>query len=390
MPERKNQHYVPQFYLDAWATDEMVDTLVLESGDVFNQHLTEVCARNYFYGNPVVEGELANLEGYHSWPIKELRETSSLTDLSDTYLKLLYSFVTTQRLRTKSVKSDIEAGEEFLKEGVEDDLEHGRYEDKITWTDDLTDEEKKEQLVDGNLLGIHHQHLVRGIFGFIGLSDLSAVMLRNTTSREFVVSDAPVIHDNIRFKQVWGPGTIGLANRGLQIFCPIGPHRVLLLYDPAVYRFDCNSKQQVVLEETEVVNEVNLLQFHNADSIIMFNSCSEEYVSGLLDRMGEARRRDKRTEELETEKDLSFETEYAPHQQAPGISPDLPSCTVYSETGFETQRGSCRVEEHTRLVHSIFQEAVFSDVSVIYAIRFLCDLLDLDGCDRVLRSDQDS
>ncbi|WP_240756954.1 hypothetical protein [Natronorubrum bangense] len=44
----------------------MVDTLVLESGDVFNQHLTEVCARNYFYGNPVVEGELANLEGYHS------------------------------------------------------------------------------------------------------------------------------------------------------------------------------------------------------------------------------------------------------------------------------------------------------------------------------------
>jgi len=338
-----------------------------------------VCARNYFYGNPVVEEELANLEGYHSRPIKELREISSLTDLSDMHLKLLYSFVTTQRLRTKAIKSDIKSGKEFLKEGVEDDLEHGRYEDKITWKDNLTDEEKKEQLVDGNLLGIHQQHLVRGIFGFIGLSDLSAVMLRNTTSREFVVSDAPVIHDNPRFKQVQGPGMIGLANRGLQIFCPIGPHRVLLLYDSAVYGFDCNSKQQILLKETGVVDEVNLLQFHNADSIIMFNSCSEEYVSGLLGRMDEARRRDKRTEKLETESGLSFETEYAPHQQAPGISPGLPSCTVYSETGFQTRRSSCRVEEHTRLVNSIFQEAVFSDVSVIYAIRFLCELLNLDG-----------
>lgn len=378
MPERKNQHYVPQFYLHAWATDERVNTFHLESRNVFDQPLTQVCARNYFYGNPVVEGELADLEGYHSWPIKELRKTRSLTDLSDMYRKLLYSFVTTQRLRTKSVKSDIEVGEGFLKEGVEDDLEHDRYEDRITWTDDLTDEEKKEQLVDGNLLGIHHQHLVRGIFGFIGLSDLSAVMLRNATQKEFVVSDAPVIHDNPRFKQVKGPGTIGLANRGLQIFCPIDPYRVLLLYDPAVYSFDSNSKQQVVIEEAGVIDEVNLLQFHNADSIIMFRDCSEEYISCLLERMDEARRRDTRTEELETENGLSFEAEYAPHQQAPVISPKLPGCTVYSIIGFETLRSSCRVDEHTEVTHSVFAEAVFSDVSVIYAIRLFRELLDLD------------
>lgn len=379
MPDRKNQHYVPQFYLDAWAVDKRVDTQVLESGTVFNQSRTEVCARNYFYGNPAVEGELADLEGYHSWPIKKLRQDSSLTDLSDTYLKLLYSFVTTQRFRTKSVKSDIEFAEEFLEEGVKKDLERDRCEDKIERETELTDEEKKKQLVDGHLIGIHHQQLVRAIFGFIGLSDLEAVMLRNVTDKEFVVSDAPVVHDNPRFKKIRGPGMIGLGNQGLQVFCPLGPSRILLLYDPWVYSFDCNSKRQVLVEDSEVVDELNLLQYHNADSIIMFRDCSEEYIFGLLERMDEARQREKRTDELNTENGLSFEQEYAPHQQAPGISPGLPDYTVYSDIGFKKRRSSSSIERQIQVSNKVFQEAVFSDVSVIYAIRLLRELLDLDG-----------
>lgn len=378
MVDRKNQHYVPQFYLDAWAVDKKVSTLVLEIRKTFNQSRTEVCARNYLYGGPAVEAELADLEGYHSWPIKELQRDSSLIDFSDTYLKLLYSFITTQRFRTKSVKSDIESAEEFLKEGVKKDLDNAKWENKIEWETEMTDEEKKKQLVDGHLIGIHHQLLVRAIFGFIGLSDLEAVILRNVTDKEFVVSDAPVVHDNPRFKQIRGPGTIGLGNQGLQIFCPLGPSQILLLYDPWIYNFNYNSKRQVLVDDSEVIDELNLLQYHNADSIIMFRDCNKEYIFGLLERMDEARQREKRTEELDTENGLSFEQEYAPHQQAPSISPRLPDYTVYSNTSFKNRRSSSNIERQIQVSNKVLQKAVFSDVSVIYAIRLLQELLDLE------------
>lgn len=378
MVEQKNQHYVPQHYLRAWATDEKLNVLPLSSGETFRETTRSVCSRNYFYGNPpTVETELANLDGHHANPVRELRRGDELTDLSDQYVKLLLSFITTQRSRTKATKEDIRGGEKFLRDAVKDDMEADRYRDRITWTSDLNEKEKEDTLVDATLLGTHHHIITLGIFGYIGIGDLQGVMLCNVTDREFIISDTPVVFDNPRYKPEYGTVPAGLGNRGLQIFCPISPNRVLFLYDPQVYRFDPNSKKQVLIKSPDVVDELNLLQFHNAENIVMFDSSTEDYIQNLHDRIDEARRREEITIPLETEVMEREKLDNVPAYQAPKISPSLPNCTTMTHLSYERRRPSCQAQKCQNLIHRIFNEVGSPDVAIIYGIRFFEEQLAL-------------
>lgn len=377
MVERRNQHYVPQHYLRAWSTDEKLNVLPLSTGETFRETTRSVCSRNYFYGNPpTVETELANLDGHHANPVRELRRGDELTDLSDQYVKLILSFITTQRSRTKATKEDILGGEDFLRDAVKDDMEADRFRDRITWTSDLNEKEKVDTLVDISLLGTHYYIITLGIFGYIGIEDLQGVMLCNVTDREFIISDAPVVLDNPRYKPEYGTVPVGLGNRGLQIFCPISPSRVLLLYDPQVYRFDHNSKKQVLIKSPDVVDELNLLQFHNAENIVMFDS-NEDYIQDLHDRINEARRREEITMSLQTETKVREEVDNVPAYQAPKLSPSLPNCTTMTYLPYEKRRQRCQTQECQNLVHRIFNEAVAPDVAIIYGIRFFEEQLGL-------------
>ncbi|RZV05078.1 uncharacterized protein DUF4238 [Natrinema hispanicum] len=379
MPEKKNQHYVPKHYLRAWATDGKLNVLPLSAGKIFPDTTDSVCSRNYFYGNPpVVEDELANLDGYHAHPFRELRNGDDLTDLSQQRIELLLSFITTQRTRSRATKEDIEQGYDFLKGAVEDDMGADRYGDKIEWKDDFDEEEKMEKLVEAHLLGVHHFLIAQGIFGYIGIKDLDGVMLCNVTDQEFIVSDAPMVLDIPQYKHQLGLVPAGIGNRGLKIYCPVDQHRILLLYDPDVYRFDQNSKRQVLIKNEEVVDELNLLQFHNAESIVMFNGSREDYILDLYDRIDEVRRREEITTTRETEDMGEFEMEEAPAYQVPKISPDLPGCTPLDGVRYMKRRPASEIEKERQLVHTIFNEVNWaSDIAVIYCIRLLEQLLDL-------------
>ncbi|WP_248895376.1 DUF4238 domain-containing protein [Haloplanus halobius] len=379
MVKRKNQHYVPQHYLRAWATNQKLNVLPLSANQSFLEATSSVCSRDYFYGNPpVAEKELANLDGYHARPITELRDGIDLTDLSNQYISLLLSFITTQRSRTKSTKEDIRSGEEYLREAVKDDMGADRYEGQINWKSELSEQEKEDSMVDASLLGTHHFLIALGIFGYIGIGDLHGVMLCNLTSREFIVSDAPMVHDIPRYKHEMGLVPAGLGNRGLQIFCPIDRNRILLLYDPEVYVFDSNSKNQVLIRSPDVVDELNLLQFHNAESIVMFNSSSEDYILDLHDRIDEVRRREVITVTRETETGEDFELDEIPAYQVPKLSPDLPSSQTMTHLPYLKRRPASQAEKARKLVHSIFNELDWaSDLSLIYSIRLLEELLEL-------------
>lgn len=379
MPERKNQHYVPKHYLRAWAADGKLNLLPLSAGEIFPDTTDSVCSRNYFYGNPpVVEDELANLDGYHAHPFNELRGGDDLTDLSQQRIDLLLSFITTQRTRSRATKEDIKQGYDYLKDAVEDDMKADRYEDKIEWKDDFDEEEKKERLVEAHLLGVHHFLIAEGIFAFIGIKDLAGVMLCNVTDQEFIVSDAPMVLDIPRYKHQLGLVPAGIGNRGLQIYCPVDQNHILLLYDPDVYRFDHNSQRQVLIKDEEVVDELNLLQFHNAESIVMFNESSEDYILDLYDRIDEVRRREEITTTRETENMGEFKMEAAPAYQVPKISPNLPGCTTLDGVRYMKRRPASEIEKGRQLVHSVFNEVNWaSDIAVIYCIRLLEDFLNL-------------
>lgn len=379
MPPRKNQHFVPRHVLRPWTEDERVQSLHLDSGRVFTEHVSNVCARNYFYGSPPLEAEIGDLEGLHARPINELRNGSTLPDLDDRQRELLLSFVTTQRTRTKAAQEDIEdGGGDFLREGIREDLENGRYERIIEWNSDLTEQEKTDALLDASVKGIHHREIVQGIFGFIGIGDLHGLMLRNATAGEFLISDTPVVHDNPRYKTQRGMVRAGLANRGLQIYCPIDPDRILLLYDPLVYEFDTNSRDELFVKSTELLDELNLLQFHSANDIVMSRSADEHYLQHLSDEVENVRRREPITDAETTESGRTLDLQYEPRNQLPKLTPELPSCRTRTHVAFEKRRATARVEPQRELVASIFRETRgASDVAVVYAIRLLQEMLDL-------------
>ncbi|AGB37785.1 DUF4238 domain-containing protein [Natronococcus occultus] len=379
MPARKNQHYVPQHYLRAWATNEQLEVFHLDSEGIFSEGTSAVCSRDYFYGNPpIVETELAGLEGYQARPINRIREGDNLTDLTGQTLKLLYSFVTTQRSRTKATKETIRSGDPFLREAVKADLDSNQYNDSIEWTSDLTEEEKEDTLVDASLLGTHQYIISLGVFGYISISDLKPVMLYNVTDQDFIISDAPTVHDIPQYKHNHEITVAGLSNRGLQIFCPIDKYRTLLLYDPAVYRFDTNSKKQILIKSPSVVDQLNLLQFHNAEDIIMFDSSDESYIRSLYERSDEVRQREERTISLETESGIAKELPITPAYQIPSLSPNLPNCTTMTHLPYTKRRPASQSQKEKNLVNKMFNEAGAPDLGLIYAIRTFESFLDLE------------
>lgn len=376
MPDKKNQHYVPRHYLKAWNTGGKLNVLPLSAGKIFPEDIGSVCSRDYFYGQPPdVENELGDLEGYQARPLNQLRDGDDLTDLSTPYKQLLLSFVTTQRTRTRSTKLDIMDGEELLRDGVRDDLAANRYDDKIEWNTELTDEEKEDTLVDASTLGIHLQLIVQGIFGYIGIADLQGVMLCNLTDHDFIISDAPIVHDNPGYKRQHELVRAGLGNRGLQILCPIDPNRILLLYDRQVYKFDANHKRQVLIRDPDVVDELNLQQFHNAESIVISDFNKESYIHRLHDKIDEVRRREQITVPHELESGKTVEVEKTPRPQVPGISPDLPDCRTMTHLRYVQRRPTSQVQVEQKLVRDVFEKVYGApDAAVIYSTRVLPEL----------------
>lgn len=375
MVERKNQHYVPQHYLRGWTISDRIEVFRLEHGSVPATHIHKVCSEDYLYGNPThVEQELGELEDLHHRPLEALRSGCSLADLTRAETGLLLSFVTTQRTRSKFTREDITAADEILRDGVRADMGHNRYDDLIQWTTDLTSDEREDTLVDASALGIHLSLMIKGVLGYLSISDLNGVLLRNTTEREFVISDLPIVLDNPRFKRQTGMGPAGLAERGVQIYCPIDSSRLLFLYDPLVYSLKSNSRRQVLIKSNSLIDELNLLQFHNADSIVLHRNSPTEYLEELQERMETVRSRETINQEHELQTGETYTIEKTPPYQVPAASPDLPAYWIDRTIPYTERRPTVRVERLQQLAQQISTEVYgHPDVSLIATIRYLAE-----------------
>lgn len=370
MPEYKNQHYVPQHYLRGWAEDGKISVYHLENGAIpVKTSISRVCSEDYLYGNPThVEEELHKLEGVHQEPVAALRKGSYLSDLTPRERVLMLSFITTQRLRSKSTRKSIDEGEIMLRKAIREDLVSDAYEDLIEWTSDLEPEEKEDTLVDATTLGIHLQMIVLGVFGHCTIGDLKPTMLRNVAKENFIISNTPIVVDNPKFKS--DTVVAGIAEPGVQIYCPIDPERVLLLYDPDAYEIESNYLNQVLLKSQKTVDEINLLQFHSADKFVLHDDCSEKYLDQLSGRIDEFRSREKIVREFEIDGE-KVTVEERPDFQIPAKSPGLPGIRT-KPVPRRDRRPRSNAGKTQRLTQKVYEEADGSpDVAAILAIRYM-------------------
>jgi hypothetical protein len=245
MANRKKQHYVPKFYLRYFSLAESKKQIKLylkEKGKIIQKADLEGQAQeDYFYGKDLEREEwFANIENQTSSVLNTVVRTKQLPkDKSNNYY-LIWLFILLQAYRTKANAEDLNHMiDTIMKTAMKfepqfKDFDYGRhffaYEDTI---------EKKLDIL---------------LKSLPIMMDMQIKFIRNHTSKELITSDNPISKYNQFLESRKFPfGHTGMASKGLQIFYPLAPDLMLIMYDPKVYKIgNKNQFSDIPMNEKDV------------------------------------------------------------------------------------------------------------------------------------------
>ena len=181
MPEQKNQHYVPEFYLKNFSKDNKnLNIYVIKDKKFISGPIKHQCSKSYFYSKDTIfETLLSQLESREASAINKLIREKTLTALNyeDDYIRIL-EFISMMHGRTLTKKKGMEKMVEDFTEKIFKPMFRA---DPLS--KDLSDEgiaSIKMKWPSLHLLGIQ-----AGLKGWILLSDLIPILLVNNTEIEF-------------------------------------------------------------------------------------------------------------------------------------------------------------------------------------------------------------
>ena len=224
-----------------------------------------LCYEPYYYGaDLVLEKAFEKLENSASGTITSILNTKKLPpSTSEEYLVLLF-YILSQDNRTKR------AGEQ---------------------NDEVTNKIARIILQGDKELSAALQHwkIVGKIPTAVPLSivsetwflafDLEMKIICNLSQEGFITCDSPVVYYNQYMEKIEGIGCTGLLSQGLQIFFPISPQTMLLLYDSTVYRVGSNKSDCCEVYDDAEVIKLNELQWLNAlENIYYSNKTSPDSI----------------------------------------------------------------------------------------------------------------
>ena len=281
---------MPQFYLKNFSTNDKVQVYNLKAKRFNTMNCREVCSRDYFYAQmPEIERAFSGMEREGSRIISKIIKDHNLSTISIEDYCLLLFFISVLYSRTPRVKQEAEQHfnglsnyffrsfinnniEKLKEKGIEKkDLENWRYD------------------IDGPI----HAFAMKSIMerGPFLIKDLIPILFINCSSRDFIVSDNPVVlHNSFFNNSPIGPayGTTGLQSPGLQIFWPLDAKHMMVLYDGHFYNFKTKNKEYIEIYLEEDIDALNSLQFFNSSDNIIFSDPSQRENIGLLHSKFEA------------------------------------------------------------------------------------------------------
>ncbi len=83
-------------------------------------------------------------------------------------------------------------------------------------------------------------------------------------------------------------GSTGLRSPGLQIFCPLNPKILLLLYDEKYYIFKEEFDNKININLESDVDSINSLQFFGSDNIFFSDKIDGKYIETLYSSVKES------------------------------------------------------------------------------------------------------
>lgn len=272
----KNQHYVPQFYLRNFSSNNKSIVLYRIKGKrppVKNAAIKNICSEDYFYDRDnSIEAALSQKEDDWSAVLKEIIEQKQIRQLTDK--TSLREFVSYQYTRTRGLLNHVSSmvqklllyiffqdkvlqylanDEKTQKEVVIEEIQKFAKEyanDSITpaWLLTMTDDMRK------------------------GISDLRITILDNQTSKNFITSDTPVIMIN-----PFSADQVGFWVVGIVMIVPVSPKIAVMIYDDKIYYL--NSDLYPLTNEDDVIN-INKYTFLNAEEILL--AADEADINSLI------------------------------------------------------------------------------------------------------------
>ena len=287
----REHHYVPQFYLRAFSSDDRRIGLFNFERKLFveNASIKQQCSRRNFYAfAPGLEDAFGEMEGGAASILRRIRTENALPTSEEERFALL-TFIIFQNLRTAAsedriVKMTDHMAKMMLQgspEVASIDLERLT----ISTSDPIA-------------LTLSHASEVA-----IMATDLKFHLFVSEASRDLITSDDPVVLHNQFCEDVHHQGVLGWACSGLQVALPIGPKHLLFLFDSKIYKVGESHKGQDVSsirDETDI-RQLNLLQVLNASKNVYFRNGSEKSLSeckALAERRPRARLRFVETERM--------------------------------------------------------------------------------------------
>lgn len=278
MPEQKRQHFVPQFYMRNFSADanrKLICLYVLGSAVLKRDvPIKEQGYEDYLYGKGNgVEAALGSLEQAVSPLIARALTDNALPTPESAGLFALLKFVILQHSRTPAKAAMLNEQMEKMVKTLAHRME------------DLKEKAIGLKINDKNV-PLMAVAAAEELCQFA--TDLSWKLVVNKTSRFFLTSDHPaVFYNQFLETRKMGGGITAINSRGLQIFLPISPSHLLMLFDKDVYRVGGRRQFAPYIEtcnESDVAT-LNSLQVANADEVIYFSAdTSDDHVRQAAER----------------------------------------------------------------------------------------------------------
>lgn len=275
MPQKKNQHYVPQFYMRNFSDDgKKIGIYLLQRREyIANAPIKNQASKDYMYSkDPTMENALGDLEGLSDDTIKKIIADPKMK-IEGKDREVLFVFTLLQLGRTLSHTDELqELADKTYKQMFQAEIklkkEHGVNDKLTSLTDDVWDK-LIFQLPNPGILGVGlSAKLIPMCF------DLRYKILINTTVIDFITSDNPTsMYDE--YLERMGDLSVGLALRGIEIYMPLSPKIAIVYYDTEVYKIGSAHKEYVEIKDTSDIIALNKLVAANAKDTLMYKNSSK-------------------------------------------------------------------------------------------------------------------
>ena len=288
--EKKNQHYVPKFYLRnfSFLSNKKQIGVFNICNKIFTQtaKLKTQASKNFFYGcDGKIEDALSVVEGDLAKVINEIIETEFLPHKGTKEHKHLLEFVSLTDLRNPVKVEQMKNMFIGMKERL---LELDPEVDVKKFVPDFEHEEIIKVLLSQSAGMIQN------------MIDLDYKLLVNKTNVPFVTSDFPVVKYNQFLEELkWPYSKSGYGTVGLQIVVPLNHKLLILFFDSNIYKAGDKKSFCLNVDEVKDVDSLNVLQFLNCFKTIYFDEkCQHAYVNKLYSRSKNYKRANESSTEL--------------------------------------------------------------------------------------------